>query len=431
MDNYKSLNELFGYVKTILELKKKVSPKSNNFTVFSALRNETDEEKTHTTFLYEILRPDGLHGMKDVFLKDFFKTVLKIKKSHQNVNVIQECFINSYDDIYGRPDICIETDSARYPIEIKIYADDQDKQIERYYNFAKKKSEISQVYYLTLNGRPPSEKSLGDLEEDKIICISFAEDILAWLNNCADMANREHAYDVATVINQYRTLINKLTDGQQDDAYMDAINKLVNSNKDNYECAAAFAEAVKNARIGKLMDLFMDMGKILNKICDSQKYDISINHDDEIEAVQNKISDYYNFTKNTYPSIWFEITNVGKDRDKRIIFQIEVGTVLSYGVLCTNKDWKKNVVSKNELLDAFGRNSQNWNRCIASKKKLEWWVWLKEVKFKGESLNLRACNNFYSDLYDESGYKCLLATISKELKDNIASILKTGMPLEL
>ena len=176
MDNYKSLNELFGYVKTILELKKKVSPKSNNFTVFSALRNETDEEKTHTTFLYEILRPDGLHGMKDVFLKDFFKTVLKIKKYPQNVNVIQECFIDSHDDIYGRPDICIETDSARYPIEIKIYADDQDKQIERYYKFAKKKSEMSQVYYLTLNGRSPSEKSLGDLKEDKIICISFAED---------------------------------------------------------------------------------------------------------------------------------------------------------------------------------------------------------------------------------------------------------------
>ena len=425
MDNYKSLNELFGYVKTILELKKKVSPKSNNFTVFSALRNETDEEKTHTTFLYEILRPDGLHGMKDDFLKDFFKTVLKIKKSPQNVNVIQECFINSYDDIYGRPDICIETDSARYPIEIKIYADDQDKQIERYYNFAKKKSEISQVYYLTLNGRPPSEKSLGDLEEDKIICISFAEDILAWLNNCADMANREHAYDVATVINQYRTLINKLTDGQQDDAYMDAINKLVNSNKDNYECAAAFAEAVKNARTGKLRDLFTDIGKILNKICDSQKYDISINDPEELEELQRKISDYY--SKKTIPTIWFEIKKV-KNTDIRIIFQIEVDDVLRYGVLYTNGGWDQIPEQKDLLLNAFGRNNQNWNNCI--NKRGSWWVWKIDVEFKGMKLNFKDCNGFYSDLFDESEYNSLLDTISEDLADNIENIIKKGTPLK-
>ncbi len=423
MDDYKSLNELFGYVKTILELKKKVSPKSNNFTVFSALRNETDEEKTHTTFLYEILRPDGLHGMKDDFLKDFFKTVLKIKELPQNVHVIQECFIDSYDDIYGRPDICIETDSARYPIEIKIYADDQDKQIERYYKFAKNKSEMSQVYYLTLNGRSPSEKSLGKIRENQVICISFAKNILTWLNNCADMANRKHAYDVATVINQYRALINKLTDGQQDDAYMDAINKLVNSSKDNYECATAFEKAAKNARIGKLRDLFTYIGKTLKKICDSQKYDVSINDPEELEELQRKISDYY--SKKTIPTIWFELKRV---KDIRIIFQIEVDTVLRYGVLYTNDAWERIPKSKDILLNAFGRNSQKWNDCV--NKGGSWWIWKKDVKFKGMELNFKDCDGFYSDLYDECEYNSLLDALSKEIKNDIESALDTGVPLK-
>ena len=387
------------------------------------MRNETDEEKTHTTFLYEILRPDGLHGMKDAFLKDFFKTVLKIKNNPKTVNVIQECFIDSLDDIYGRPDICIETDSARYPIEIKIYADDQDKQIERYYDFAKKKSEMSQVYYLTLNGRTPSEKSLGKLSEDDVICISFAKEIHAWLNNCADIANRKKANDVVAVINQYQKLINKLTDDQQDDVYMDAIKKLVSSNRENYECAAAFEKAVKNARIEKLKDLFANIRIILNKICDSEKYDISINDPSELEVVQRKISDYYNFSKNTWPSIWFEIKRVSSIR---IIFQIEVDTYLRYGVLYTNDAWENVPEQKNKLRNAFGRNSQNWNDRV--NKKGNWWVWKKDVKSDGKHINFKDCNGNYPDLYDEKEYKSLLESIEKDLKIDIDNILKTGVP---
>ena len=154
-----SFQELFNYIKTILEIKQKNNHyRANNFTVFSALRNETDEENTHTTFLYEVLRPDGQHGMKDTFLKDFFKTVLKVDNYDKTAKIFQECHIDPKDDNYGRLDLCIETDSARYPIEIKIYADDQDHQMERYHKFAKRKSNVSQVYYLTLNGHPPSEK---------------------------------------------------------------------------------------------------------------------------------------------------------------------------------------------------------------------------------------------------------------------------------
>ena len=421
-----SFQELFNYIKTILEIKQKNNHyRANNFTVFSALRNETDEEKTHTTFLYEILRPDGQHGMKDTFLKDFFKTVLKVDNYDKTAKIFQECHIDPKDDNYGRLDLCIETDSARYPIEIKIYADDQDHQMERYHKFAKRKSEVSQVYYLTLNGHSPSEKSLGKLSENDVICISFAKEIHAWLNNCIDIANHKHAQDVVAVINQYQTLLNKLTDEQQDDVYMDAINKLISSSKENYECAVAFEKGLAAARTEKLRELFNDIRKYLAENKKLKDYSIFNNSIEEDELLEKRISEYYSLDKNTWPKIWFEIKRVN---EIRIILNIELGVTLYYGLIFTNDDWDKIPIQKDVLGKAFGRNNSCWTDRINKFKGKDWWIWWRYLPFKDSPLNFRSCSGIYTNLYDRQEYQNILDAISKELGDNLESILKTGMP---
>ena len=421
-----SFQELFNYIKTILEIKQKTNHyRANNFTVFSALRNETDEEKTHTTFLYEILRPDGQHGMKDTFLKDFFKTVLKVDNYDKTAKIFQECHIDPKDDNYGRLDLCIETDSARYPIEIKIYADDQDHQMERYHKFAKRKSEVSQVYYLTLNGHSPSEKSLGKLSENDVICISFAKEIHAWLNNCIDIANHKHAQDVVAVINQYQTLLNKLTDEQQDDVYMDAINKLISSSKENYECAVAFEKGLAAARTEKLRELFNDIRKYLAENKKLKDYSIFNNSIEEDELLEKRISEYYSLDKNTWPKIWFEIKRVN---EIRIILNIELGVTLYYGLIFTNDDWDKIPIQKDVLGKAFGRNNSCWTDRINKFKGKDWWIWWRYLPFKDSPLNFRSCSGIYTNLYDRQEYQNILDAISKELGDNLESILKTGMP---
>ena len=421
-----SFQELFNYIKTILEIKQKTNHyRANNFTVFSALRNETDEEKTHTTFLDEILRPDGQHGMKDTFLKDFFKTVLKVDNYDKTAKIFQECHIDPKDDNYGRLDLCIETNSARYPIEIKIYADDQDHQMERYHKFAKRKSEVSQVYYLTLNGHSPSEKSLGKLSENDVICISFAKEIHAWLNNCIDIANHKHAQDVVAVINQYQTLLNKLTDEQQDDVYMDAINKLISSSKENYECAVAFEKGLVVARTEKLRELFNDIRKYLAKNKQLKDYSIFNNSLEEDELLEKRISEYYSLDKNTFPKMWFEIKRVN---EIRIILNIELGVTLYYGLIFTNDDWDKIPIQKDVLGKAFGRNNSCWTDRINKFKGKDWWIWWRYLPFKDSPLNFRRCSGIYTNLYDRQEYQNILDAISKELGDNLESILKTGMP---
>lgn len=63
-----SIQDLLFYVTNILQIKEKTAKqKEGDFTVFTALRNESDDVRTHSTFLYEMLRPDGCHGLKDAF----------------------------------------------------------------------------------------------------------------------------------------------------------------------------------------------------------------------------------------------------------------------------------------------------------------------------------------------------------------------------
>lgn len=90
----------------------------------------------------------------------------------------------------------IKTEYCVYPIEVKIYAMDQDKQVYRYFCCANKEkpqdtnksNEKNTVFYLTLNGSDPSDDSLFDLKNDfktnknwPVKCISFSCDILNWL----------------------------------------------------------------------------------------------------------------------------------------------------------------------------------------------------------------------------------------------------------
>lgn len=438
MDNFKSFQNLFNHVKTILEIKQKTNHnRCNDFTVFTALRNETDEEKTHTTFLYEILRPNGTHGMGDAFLKDFFSTVLKIDNYDSSARIYQECSFKSSDDNCGRIDLLIETSSARYPIEIKINADDQERQVSRYNKFAKEKSDISKVYYLTLNGYLPSKNSLDNLDAEDVIRVSFAKEIYTWLNNCVVVANLNHAQDVAVAIQQYQTLLMKLTDGQQDDAYMDAIKKTISASRENYECAAAIERSLVSVRTEKFKKLFKDISDYLcdNKLIKKHlsenvhpEYTSSLYNEDN-EDLKRKIEVYYSSCRNTWPGLCVEIK---RNDDFRVFLEIEVEDNLYYGVTIFDKDMNK-ITSKSRktgVCDIF--DNDNWKAYVddffKANRRFIWWEYLPE---QNTPLNLWQCTGLYINMYDDEGYKDILNKITKKLGDNLECILETGCAGEI
>ena len=234
--------EVGNLIKKIHEISDSQESKSDykDYTVFTAIRKENDE-RTHTTLLYEILKPNLIPGIGDLFLRKFFEEVLQVEYTPP-VKVIQEHTIpiDDKDDNFGRIDLYIETHDASYPIEIKIYARDQNRQLQRYYEFAKNKKSKAKVFYLTLNGKQPSGESLDTLEPHNVVCISFATHIHHWLKSCmSSLAEKNNVKSLLGVIEQYKNLIEKITNQNMDETLMKKIIDVISESKINFETAAA------------------------------------------------------------------------------------------------------------------------------------------------------------------------------------------------
>lgn len=64
-------------IRSLLDKYKEISKVTGeNFNIFSILRIESNEVKTHSAFLGELLNPNGSHGLEDVPLKLFVQQFL-------------------------------------------------------------------------------------------------------------------------------------------------------------------------------------------------------------------------------------------------------------------------------------------------------------------------------------------------------------------
>ena len=119
--------------------------------------------------------------------KIFFENLCLINKKYNLINSKKEDFNifsilrNEYDEVNLH---------SKFIVENKIYAEDQIGQLNRYYysminkNYSNAELEI---VYLTLDGSEPDEESTKGLTKEikeKIITISYKENIVEWLNDC-------------------------------------------------------------------------------------------------------------------------------------------------------------------------------------------------------------------------------------------------------
>ena len=239
------------------------------FNIFSIMNMETDEVKTHSAIIAELLNPAGSHGQGSVFL-DLFIEHLKNKfntPSNQHIKLdsfgklvnerISERTIspkNNWADVTGgRIDIILEDEKQICIIETKINAEDQDYQLIRYHNYAKNRSKNRvkrfYIFYLTKeesvlsNEKPYSQNNY--LEEKKPLnpqieghnfhyekkteyklhkesnegnphihqClyypISFKKDIKEWIEKCLEKTVSLPI--IRETLLQYLNLINKIT----------------------------------------------------------------------------------------------------------------------------------------------------------------------------------------------------------------------------
>lgn len=244
-----------------------------NFNIFSVIKMESKEVRTHSAFIGELLNPKGTHGLKDEPLKIFvgllnskFKETdiknAEAKSNEDKFKIDKESafttvekyigFTNEDKTEGGRIDIIIEDKNKNaIIIENKIYAIEQTNQLIRYNNYSKN----SPILYLTLDGASPTSAE-GLEENNHYYNISYKEHIKEWLELCLKEAVEFPM--LREIIKQYLYLIKKLT-GQTINNKMRT--KIVEKMEKEIEASFEIANNISELKKGLYYNFFEKLKK--------------------------------------------------------------------------------------------------------------------------------------------------------------------------
>lgn len=215
------------------------SATGQNFNLFKILGRETDEVRTHSAILAELLDPKGSHGQGAVFARLFASRFGIRTEGIEFASVECERPIGEG----SRADILMKMNGTCVIVENKIHAGDQPRQLERYHNYAAG-WDNHKLLYLTLHGDPPSENSLGELPLQKVKRISYERDVIAWLDDCIKEVAR--VPQIREILAHYQELLRKLTGMSKGELIMDLQELLEKKQGDtyNFELVSEIAKAM-------------------------------------------------------------------------------------------------------------------------------------------------------------------------------------------
>jgi len=222
---------LLALVRVVAEKHEALAAASGqSFNLFAILGRETDEVRTHSAILRELLDPTGSHGQGPVFVRLFAKRFEIPAAGIESARVRTELTI----DKESRLDIVMTFGKTCVVVENKIRAGDQHRQLERYHAYASR-WHSHEVIYLTLHGGDPSEDSLGCLQRDQVRSVSYKKDVLPWLDDCIKEVAR--VPQIREILAHYQALLRKLTGKSTGELVMDLQELLAHKQGDIYNFA--------------------------------------------------------------------------------------------------------------------------------------------------------------------------------------------------
>ena len=309
-----------------------------DFNIFSVLRIKRKEVITHTPMLAELLNPHGSHRQEAAFLKLFLEICVK---QEELGNKQQENAFYNKPETYrvrseertdqGQFDIFLEKDKeACIVIENKIGAEDQDRQLNRYYQDAKDRFQDNQIklIYLTLDGSPPDETSLKgvkgqcrDLREDEVICISYREHIINWLEECMRLQEVQRISPIREVVFQYRDLLKQLTGQFTNTRYSMALTELLTNNK-NYELIPDLEKMILEFKVHLQYEFWEELKKQICKLLE-----VDWHESEQIEyhvPSKENIRNFYLWKTDRWLWQTFHLRTVWKQ------YELALGTAIRY-----------------------------------------------------------------------------------------------------
>lgn len=265
----------------------------DSFNLFTILDRETDEEKTHSAFIAELLDINGSHGQGDKFLNLFLELLSKKREMSaywknakiplldemHKTRVYVERNVGVYRSIGCYLDILLMNDRWQVLIENKFNAKQGKVQLERYLDYLKEdQSRETILIYLTKHGDKYNSTEL--IEGVDFFSLTYKDDIIEWLELCKEKC--KHIATLEQSLLQYINLIKKETNQTVNHKMKNEIQELILKNGikgareivNNYEKSL---EIIIRELINKIKaSLEEDLGKQNIRIQDDPFYSIFI-----------------------------------------------------------------------------------------------------------------------------------------------------------
>lgn len=302
-------------------------PKSD-YNIFHIL-GVSKKEVIMCRFLADLLNPEGQHGCGILFLKSFMQDVLKEYTMSDTLLAHTEIAAEYVIDNERRIDIVIQNPRFFIPIEVKIYAGEQEGQCYDYYQYAKN----SWLVYLTRFGNAPSEYSrkeksgTGILPIDRIQCISWAEDICGWL----DKLTTQLTEPVKSTVMQYLDAIHIVAD-ERGRKMMEKNLEILYESPDYFRAGIAIEKSMKSAKITLMRLVFDDLKKEMEKI--TSKYGLEPEKEFHYFIYEENCNDkFYDGNSSTYPGLNYVVKKAKLcPQNIQMWFRIEVQDNLYAGI---------------------------------------------------------------------------------------------------
>lgn len=377
MDNYRNL--LLRVNANMKSLGSMPYHSKSAYNIFQILE-VSEKEVVMCRFLTDLLNPEGQHGCGILFLKSFFNDVLRLNENRINdtllahTNVIKEYAI----DNERRIDIVICNTRFFIPIEVKIYAGEQEGQCYDYFEYAKTFDENTQIVYLTRFGNEPTEYSrkakngTSILPNDKIKCISWEKDICGWLTALLTQLDEP----LKSIVMQYIDAVHFITD-RKDDRMMEKTLEVLYESADFFSAGIQIEKSMKAAKLRLIRLVFDDFKKEMEMT--ASKYGLELEQDANYYCYDEKQHEKFYDCYSTYPGLNYVVKKAKFQKSSlQMWFRIEIEHNLFAGISlfameAMPKDGNAKGYQVNEITaDIIDEAAQYLNRDIITPA--DWWL---------------------------------------------------------
>lgn len=299
----------------------------SEYNIFQILGVEA-REVVMCRFLADLLNPEGAHGMGTLFLRSFFQNVPwdcpmnELLLSH--TEVVTEFVI----DNDRRIDILLQNPRCRVPIEVKIYAGEQEGQCYDYCQYA----HGAPMVYLTRFGDAPSGYSLKQkdgldmLPLERVRCISWSRDIYQWLTGLLPELNGP----AEPVVKQYIQTIRSIAD-ERGHRLMEQSVQAALTSPEFFRAGLELERSMKQAKLTLMQLAFECFKQEMAPI--AERYGLELERDTHYHSYVMPQHEKFYDCYSTYPGLNYVITRAHFQKSSlQLWFRIEVVDNLFAGI---------------------------------------------------------------------------------------------------